>query len=65
MRVYTVISSQYLDSASTSGVVLRQQSAAFLFAIVLFGGAVATGRAGSVEDVSATAWISALVSGGL
>jgi drug/metabolite transporter (DMT)-like permease len=63
--VYTVVSSQYLGSASTSGVVLLQQSAAFVFAIALFVGAVATGHAGSVEDVSVTAWISALVSGAL
>jgi probable blue pigment (indigoidine) exporter len=63
--VYTVLSSEYLSSASTLGVVLLQQSAAFVFAIMVFAGAIVGGHAGSLDDVSATAWISAIAAGAL
>ena len=63
--VYTVISSQYLGTASTLGVVLVQQSAAFAFAVLLFGGAVALDRVGELDDVSPIAWLSALTAGAL
>ncbi len=63
--VYTVMSTRYLGDASTLGVVLLQQSSALGFAVALFGGAWVTGHAGSLADVSATAWLSALVSGAL
>jgi drug/metabolite transporter (DMT)-like permease len=63
--VYTVVSSRYLGTASTLGVVLLQQSSALGFAVVLFAGAWVAGRVGSLADVSATAWISALVAGAL
>jgi drug/metabolite transporter (DMT)-like permease len=63
--VYTVISSRYLGSSSTLGVVLLQQSSALLFAVMLFTGAMVSGHAGSVADVSATAWASALLAGAL
>ena len=63
--LYTVISSQHLASASTLGIVLLQQSAAFAFAVVLFVGAVVFERVGRLDDVSATAWISALTAGAL
>ncbi|HEY5873880.1 MAG TPA: DMT family transporter, partial [Ilumatobacteraceae bacterium] len=63
--VYTVVSSRYLGSASTLGIVLLQQSSALAFAVVLFTGAWVTGHVGSLADVSATAWISALVAGAL
>ena len=63
--VYTVISSRYLGTASTLGVVLLQQAAAFAFAVVLFVGAVVFDRAGSLDDVSAMAWIGALTTGAL
>jgi drug/metabolite transporter (DMT)-like permease len=63
--VYTVVSSRYLGSASTLGVVLLQQSSALAFAVVLFASAWVTGHVGSLADVSATAWISALAAGAL
>lgn len=44
---------------------LLQQSSALVFAVVLFVGAWMTGHAGSLADVSATAWLSALVAGAL
>ena len=63
--VYTVVSSPYLGSASTLGIVLLQQSSALAFAVVLFTGVWMTGHVGSLADVSATAWISALAAGAL
>ena len=63
--VYTVLSSRYLGDESTLGVVRTQQSAALLFASVLGFGALITGHAGSLTDVSLTAWGSALAAGAL
>lgn len=63
--IYTVLSSQYLGEASTLGVVLLQQSAALGFAALLGIGALVTGHAGSLADVSLTGWASALAAGAL
>lgn len=63
--VYTVLSSRYLGDESTLGVVRTQQSAALVFAMLLGIGALITGHAGSLSDVSLTAWASALAAGAL
>ncbi|MGD9997245.1 MAG: DMT family transporter [Ilumatobacteraceae bacterium] len=63
--VYTVASSRYLGMSSTTIVVLLQQAAAFAFSLVLLAGAVAFDRVGALDQVSATAWVSALTSGAL
>ncbi len=63
--LYTVLSSRYLGDASTLGVVLLQQSSALGFAVVLGLGALASGHAGSLADVSATGWASAFAAGAL
>jgi len=63
--VYTVISSRYLGEASTLAVVFLQQAAAFGFAVLLWVGAVVTADAGSLRDVSSTAWVSAITAGAL
>lgn len=59
----TVLSSCFLADASSLSVVLVQQVAAFLFALLLFTGALVTGHVGSLSDVSATGWISAALAG--
>jgi drug/metabolite transporter (DMT)-like permease len=63
--VYTVLSSRYLGDSATLGVVLLQQGSAFGFAVALGLGAFITGHAGSLADVSATGWASALTAGAL
>jgi probable blue pigment (indigoidine) exporter len=63
--VYTVLSSKYLGDESTLGVVLLQQSSALGFAVLLGIGALITGHAGSLTDVSLTAWASAFAAGAL
>jgi hypothetical protein len=59
------MSSRYLGDDSTLGVVLLQQSSALGFAVLLGIAAVVTGHAGSLADVSATGWGSALAAGAL
>jgi probable blue pigment (indigoidine) exporter len=61
--IYTVLSSCVLVEVSSLTVVLVQQAAAFLFALVLFGGALTVGAGGSLSSVSPTAWASALIAG--
>lgn len=63
--LYTVMSSRYLGDESTLVVVLLQQSSALGFAVLLGIAALITGHAGSLADVSATAWASALAAGAL
>ena len=63
--LYTVLSSRYLGDESTLGVVRTQQSAALVFAVMLGAAALITGNAGSVANVSLTAWASALAAGAL
>ena len=61
--IYTLLSSCFLADASSLSVVLVQQVAALLFALLLFTGALVTGHVGSLSDVSATGWISAALAG--
>ena len=61
--IYTVLSSRLLVEVSSLTVVLVQQAAAFLFALVLFMGALTVGEAGSLSNVSATGWASAVIAG--
>ena len=61
--VYTVLSSKFLAEASPLNVVLVQQAAAFVFALVLFAGSVVVTDPRSLTDVSATAWLSAIGAG--
>ncbi|MBI5087746.1 MAG: DMT family transporter, partial [Actinobacteria bacterium] len=63
--IYTVMSSRYLAGSTALGVVVTQQTAALGFAIVLAAGSLATGHGGSLRDVSAEAWVSALTAGAL
>jgi drug/metabolite transporter (DMT)-like permease len=63
--VYTVLSGRFLGSSSTIGVVLLQQLAALAFAVLLWCGGRFTGRLGSLGDVSAAGWLSALAAGAL
>lgn len=63
--VYTVASSRYLSDHSALGVVLLQQLAALAFAVLIGAGAVVSGHGGSLGDVSAMGWASALVAGAL
>jgi probable blue pigment (indigoidine) exporter len=63
--VYTVLSSRYLADSTALGVVLIQQTAALGFAVVLAVASFATGHGGSLRDVSAAAWSSALAAGAL
>jgi drug/metabolite transporter (DMT)-like permease len=63
--LYTVLSSRYLGDESTLGVVSLQQSSALGFALLLFTGAVVSGHAGSLADVSAIGWASAITAGAL
>ncbi len=60
---YTVASSRYLGDESPLGVVLLQQIAALAFALLIGVGAVLSGHGGSLGDVSAMSWASALVAG--
>ena len=61
--IYTVLSSCLLVEASSLSVVLVQQVAAFVFALVLFSGALVVGEVGSLSNVSPTGWASAVVAG--
>ena len=61
--IYTVLSSFLLVEASSLSVVLVQQTAAFLFALLLFTGALVTGHVGSLSEVSAVGWVSAALAG--
>ncbi len=63
--VYTVMSSRYLGEESTLGVVLLQQSSALGFTVLLAIGALISGHAGSLADVSAIGWASAMAAGAL
>jgi probable blue pigment (indigoidine) exporter len=63
--LYTVMSSRYLGDESTLGVVLLQQSSALGFAVLLGIGALVSGHARSLANVSATGWASALAAGAL
>lgn len=63
--VYTVLSSRYLGDAPALGVVILQQSAALVFAALLAVGAALAGHGGSLSDVSAGGWLSALAAGAL
>lgn len=63
--VYTVVSSKYLGDQPALGVVLLQQSSALAFALILGIAAWVTGHAGSLGNVSATGWASALAAGAL
>ena len=63
--IYTVLSSRYLADSSPLGVVIVQQTAALVFAAMLAVAAFAAGHGGSLDDVSATAWVSALAAGAL
>ncbi len=63
--IYTVLSSRYLADSAPLGVVIVQQSAAFGFAALLAIAALAAGHGGTLDDVSTTAWVSALVAGAL
>ena len=60
---YTVMSSKFLIVASSLSVVLPQQAAAFLFALVLFAGSFLAGDPRSLAGVSPTAWMSAVAAG--
>jgi probable blue pigment (indigoidine) exporter len=61
--IYTVLSSYVLVEVSSLTVVLVQQVAAFLFALVLFAGALIVGQGGSLSNVSLTGWASAVIAG--
>jgi drug/metabolite transporter (DMT)-like permease len=61
--IYTVLSSSLLVEAATLSVVFVQQVAAFAFSLLLFVGALAAGEAGSLSDVTATGWASAVAAG--
>jgi probable blue pigment (indigoidine) exporter len=61
--VYTVLSSKFLSDASPLNVVLVQQAAALVFALVLFAGSIVVTDLRSLTDVSATAWLSAIGAG--
>ena len=61
--IYTVLSSWLLVEASTLTVVLTQQATAFLFALVVFAGALAVGEVGSLSNVSPKGWASAVIAG--
>jgi drug/metabolite transporter (DMT)-like permease len=61
--VYTVLSSKFLADAPPLNVVVIQQGAAFVFALVLFAGSVVLTDPRSLTDVSATAWLSAIGAG--
>ncbi len=63
--IYTVLSSRYLADSTPLGVVIVQQTAALGFAAILAIVAFASGRGGSLHNVSATAWLSALAAGAL
>ncbi len=63
--VYTVLSSRYLADSTALSVVIVQQAAALTFAFVLAIIAFSSGHGGSLRDVSAGAWFSALGAGAL
>ncbi len=61
--VYTVISRKLMDTASTLVIVTVQQSCALVFSLALLATTTFIGRSALLPDVSAAAWISAVVSG--
>lgn len=61
--VYTVISRKLMDTASTLLIVTVQQSCALVFSLALLATTTFIGRSALLPDVSAAAWISAVVSG--
>lgn len=64
--VYTVLASRYLvEQEPTLGVVVIQQSAALVFALLLGIGGLVAGSLGSPEGVSVVAWANALGAGAL
>jgi drug/metabolite transporter (DMT)-like permease len=64
--VYTVLASRYLvEQEPTLGVVVIQQSAALVFALLLGIGGLVAGSAGAPDEVSMTAWANALGAGAL
>jgi drug/metabolite transporter (DMT)-like permease len=64
--VYTVLASRYLvEQEPTLGVVVIQQSAALVFALLLGIGGLVAGSVGAPEAVSMTAWANALGAGAL
>jgi drug/metabolite transporter (DMT)-like permease len=64
--VYTVLASRYLvEQEPTLGVVVLQQSAALVFALLLGIGGLLAGSSGAPDEVSMTAWANALGAGAL
>jgi probable blue pigment (indigoidine) exporter len=64
--VYTVLASRYLsEQEPTLGVVVIQQSAALVFALLLGIGGLVAGSAAAPDEVSMTAWANALGAGAL
>jgi drug/metabolite transporter (DMT)-like permease len=60
--VYTVTARKWITSESSIQVVTLQQGAALAFALLLLG-AMSSSTGSGISNVSATAWISAIVSG--